>query len=117
MPNALNEPLRKTVNSHFEECNPFPVASKNIEGDIEQFIKIVGYCLDVGDTELLDTWVVKAIQEDPCVLSSQEYDLYFAAVKTWLRNAEVDLEIRCVNKILDMFQILNQDTIQRSHPC
>ncbi|MGD1908315.1 MAG: hypothetical protein ACFB0C_20320 [Leptolyngbyaceae cyanobacterium] len=91
------------INQFFEETPPFPTHGK-IEDDIETYIKIVGYCLDLGDTELLDKWGICEISASPSeTLASDDYELYLLTFNSARMNSQTPLEEKCFEKIANLF--------------
>jgi hypothetical protein len=98
--------FKQSIEDFFQQQNPFPIQEGKIEDDIEQYTRLVSYCLDAGDSEILDRWGIQAIRSNPVhMLASDNYGLYHLAFNEARKRSETPLEEECWIKIIELFQI------------
>jgi len=99
--------FKRSIEDFFqqENRNPFPTKRGMIEDDVEQYTRLVSYCLDSGDTDILDRWGIQNIRANPDMLASNDYELYYLAFNNARASSETPLEEECWIKIIELFQI------------
>ena len=98
----LRTKYKDRINDCLQHNPPFPTQAR-INEDIAQFVRLVSYCLDVGDTEILDTWGIQLVSNDLRLLASQNYVEYKNTFKVLWERSEVDLEKYCMQKLVQFF--------------
>lgn len=91
---------------------PFPTQG-NLEDDIRQYIRLVGYCLSAGDLDILKKWGIDPIERNLSLLaepgSLEEYCDWFDDL---LAEGEEDLEKTCFRELKGFFSNLaNHDVV------
>jgi Phycobilisome protein len=99
--------FKQSIEDFFQQPNqnPFPTGG-TIDDDFEQYVRLVSYCLEAGDTEILSRWGIQNILANPGILASENYELYSLAFNNAREESETPLEEECWIKIIEMFQIL-----------
>lgn len=99
--------FKQSIEDFFQQPNqnPFPTEG-TIDSDVEQYTRLVSYCLEAGDTEILDRWGIQNILTNPTILASSDYELYYLAFNNARETSETPLEEECWIKVIEMFQIL-----------
>jgi len=99
--------FKDEINSYFAQVGePFPTNGHSIADDIEQYIKLVSYCLEAGDSELLQQWGIESIREDASKLASDDFQDYCGAFEVLIEGSEVELEQMCFIELKNFFLTL-----------
>ncbi|OUC13434.1 MAG: hypothetical protein B0A82_17390 [Alkalinema sp. CACIAM 70d] len=99
--------FKQSIEDFFQQPNhnPFPTEG-TIDSDVEQYTRLVSYCLEAGDTEILDRWGIQNIRTNPAILASRDYELYYLAFSNAREISETHLEEECWIKVIEMFTSL-----------
>jgi hypothetical protein len=89
--------------------NPFPTR-RGMQGDVSQFIKLVGYCLYAGDMDILMNWGIKPVKKNRELLSSDNYELYKTTFEVLAKKSKEELEKQCHLKLTELFAALANPT-------
>lgn len=88
----------------FPDKQPFPTYGREIRDDIAQYYVLISYCLDAGDTELLNNWGIIPVGQNPCnYLVSNDFQKYCAACGVALERSKTELEENCWRMLIKMF--------------
>lgn len=99
--------FKQSIEDFFQQPNQNPFPTKGtIDDDIEQYTRLVSYCLEAGDTEILNRWGIQNILPNPGILASEDYELYSLAFNNAREISETPLEEECWIKVIEMFQVL-----------
>jgi hypothetical protein len=108
---SLRTQYKEKIDQCLNQKPPFPIQAKAnedpVEKDVEQFVRLVSYCLDAGDTEILETWGIKAVNDKLEILSSKDYGEYCEAFKVLEEESELELEKACMQKLVQFFHNLS----------
>jgi len=93
--------VKQELAESFTRKPPFPVLQ--IENDVAKFIQLVNHCLYVGDKDLLLTWGINPIKENPGLLGSNDFGLYKETFENLYEKAQIELEKQCFLELVQLF--------------
>lgn len=107
--NKLRNDFKQSIEEYFALQAPFPTYGQEIEDDIEQYVKLVSYCLEAGDTQILSKWGIDAIKSNPAgMLVSENFQEYLASFEVGREESETRLEEDCWTMLSSFFSSLAQ---------
>jgi hypothetical protein len=118
----LQDELRKSQSSYKQKIKdyfkerpddqPFGCKKARPSDDMEQFLLLISYCLDAGDTELLEEFGVKPVAASPATtLATTDYKKYLRACEKGLQRSKRGLEEDCWRKLTKLFSNLSGLTV------
>lgn len=121
-PNQALRPIRQefkqSINAYFAEQPPFPTRGENINADISKYVKLVSYCLEAGDTEILRTWGIEEVRKNPRqMLVSHDIGEYGSICQIAREESQTSLEEDCWTILIEFFLSLspNQLTLDKTY--
>lgn len=123
----LQDELRKSQSSYKQKIKdyfkerpdeqPFGRKKAKISDDIAQFLLLISYCLDAGDTELLEEFGVKPVETSPkTTLATTDYGKYLSSCEKGLKKSKRGLEEDCWRKLMKLFSDLSGAVVTQIEP-
>lgn len=109
----LRTELKQSIYDYFNESPPFPTQGSEIQTDISKYIRLIVYCLEAGDTDILKEWGIRKVQVNPSqMLVSTEFQRYRIACQNARRRSKTSLEEDCWTLLIEFFTSLSQLPVQ-----
>ena len=104
----LRQEFKQSINAYFAQQPPFPSKGKNINADISKYVKLVSYCLEAGDTEILRKWGISEVRKNPGkMLVSNDISEYADICRGAREESETSLEEDCWTILTEFFLSLS----------
>lgn len=116
--NQLNQArteYKQQLSKCLDQQRPFPTKG-SLDDDIRQYIRLVGYCLSAGDTEILKVWGIKPIEQNLYLLAEPgSLNVYCDWFDDLLEESEEDLEKTCFRELKSFFYNLAHQSVVLSN--
>lgn len=104
----LRKEFKQSIDAYFTEQPPFPTEGDSINSDITAYVKLISYCLEAGDTEILRKWGIEAVKKNPkSMLKSDDIGEYGNICQIARERSKTSLEEDCWTILTEFFLSLS----------